>query len=224
MITHHPSAEMIAEYAAGSLPLSHSLCVAAHLEACPACRREFERLNQVGAALFSELAPEAMPALDHQALKSQILARLDLPASDQPAPVKASPRPLSAVPNALQQWIPKGYDALNWFRLTPAFKVVTLLKDKDGSQIALSRVKPGGKMGHHRHTGTELTVVLKGAFSDDKGLYKQGDFVQRDTKDRHRPIVTRDDECICLMVTAAPIQFTGRLSRWLNPLLRLQHG
>jgi putative transcriptional regulator len=223
MILHHPSTEMLAEYASGALPMSHNLCVATHLEHCPTCQHEYARLNQVGAALFDSLAADSgTPNPDEQALKDRIFQQLD-----SVAPVAVSAKPASTqngIPKALRQWIPENYDQLSWFRLTPAFRLVTLLKDRDGAQIALSRVKPGGRMGHHRHTGTELTVVLKGAFSDDSGLYKKGDFVVRDARHRHRPVVTRDAECICLMVTAAPIQFTGRLTRWLNPLLRWQHG
>ncbi len=226
MIHHHPSADILAEHAAGTLPVSHSLCVATHLENCASCRREFNRLSQVGAALFSTLNSESTDEADHQSLKNRIFDHLDqLPAKEVESKNETKSvvdRP--GIPKALRQWIPEGYDELNWFNLTPAFKVFTLLKDRDGTQIALSRVKPGGKMGHHSHTGREVTVVLKGAFSDENGLYKKGDFVVRDPQHKHRPIVTRDDECICLMVTEAPIQFTGTLTRWLNPLLRWQHG
>ena len=115
-------------------------------------------------------------------------------------------------------------DSLEWVRVSPSIKIATLCRDKDGSQVALSRVQPGGKMPHHAHTGDELTLVLEGSFSDVDGIYRKGDFILRNSGDRHKPVVTKDAECICLMVLDAPIQFTGFFTRWLNPILRHNHA
>ncbi|MBC6428684.1 MAG: cupin domain-containing protein [Cellvibrionales bacterium] len=128
------------------------------------------------------------------------------------------------VPRSLRQFIERGYDELRWQRLSPAIRVALLCRDKDGSQIALTRVKAGGKMPHHKHTGSEITVVLEGSFSDEDGIYHKGDILYRAAADRHRPVVTKDAECICLTVLDSPIQFTGFFARWLNPLLRRGYG
>lgn len=224
MIKHHPSAELLADFAAGSLQLSHALCIAAHLEHCDTCRRQTGQLQALGAQLLQALKPPV--GASTSALKSRVFERLDEAEADTPAPARQTSASADdyRVPRALDQFINGGYSDLSWVSISPAIKISTLLKDLDGSQIALSRVKPGGKMPHHRHTGDELTVVLEGAFSDETGLYRKGDFVSRDTRHKHKPIVTKDAECICLMVMDAPIQFTGFFSRLLNPLVRRSHS
>lgn len=60
-------------------------------------------------------------------------------------------------------------------------------------------------MPHHSHTGDQITVVLEGSFSDEDRIYRKGDFILRDSRDRHKPIVSPKCECICLMVLAGPI-------------------
>lgn len=225
MPCHHPSPELLADYAAGSMRSSHALCVAAHLEFCESCRQQMSRLSSLGAALFDALPPRAS-ANDGAGLKQRVLAALDATACATGAVNNARTQASAAqrVPRAIRQFVREGYDATAWTAFTPAVRLATLLNDRDGSQIMLSRVKPGGKMFHHRHTGEEFTVVLEGSFSDETGVYRQGDFVRRDRRHRHKPVVTKDAECICLMVLDAPIQFTGWLARLLNPLLRRQHG
>ncbi|MEM7258898.1 MAG: cupin domain-containing protein, partial [Pseudomonadota bacterium] len=68
-----------------------------------------------------------------------------------------------------------------------------------------------------------ITVVLCGSFSDQDGVYKAGDFIVRQPGETHRPMVTEDEECICLSVCDAPVKFTGVFTRLLNPLVAYQH-
>jgi len=247
MLNHHPSPEILTDYASGSLRLSHALCLAAHMEHCQSCRQQAERLSTLGAEIFSQQAPKVTAAQCGQ-LKERVFAMLDDTVPPQP---NNSSLPISSsaasggtgkvmdphaslqttasndeytVPKSLKQFIERSYKELEWVSVSPSIKIATLLKDKDGAQIALSRVKAGGKMPHHRHTGDELTVVLEGSFSDESGIFRKGDFISRDSRHKHKPMVTKDAECICLMVLDAPIEFTGWFTRWLNPLLRRNHA
>lgn len=226
MIKHHPTPEMLTDYASGSLRLSHALCVAAHIEQCEKCQRQVGQLESLGAQLFESQTPNVKQSND--TLKSKVFDLIEqLPSDNAITVAESRPNVCSdgyRVPRTLRQFINSHYGELQWAALSPSIKFTTLLKDKDGSQIALSRVKAGGKMPHHRHTGEELTVVLEGAFSDESGLYRKGDFVSRDNRHKHKPMVTKDAECICLMVLDAPIEFTGLLSRLLNPLVKRNHA
>lgn len=244
MIQHHPAPEILADYAAGSMRLSHALCVAAHLEYCTVCRKAVAALEAVGSHYFAELAevaPGSRQQLNEQLalepVKASLLDMLDdleqepinpaLAVTNNSAMDKAALKPTAIdyrIPASLGQFAVTGYDDLRWVSLSPSIKLAVLCRDRDGSQIALTRVKPGGKMPHHAHTGEEITVVLEGAFSDESGLYKQGDMISRNAADKHTPVVTKDAECICLTVLDSPIQFTGFFTRWLNPLLRRQHA
>ncbi|WP_111639058.1 ChrR family anti-sigma-E factor [Marinomonas shanghaiensis] len=226
MIHYHPSIEILTDYAAGSLPLAHSLCVSTHLEHCPECQQQIRKLEMLGSHLFDQVQTEHRQLSN---LKDSFFKNL----AQQPSPKekhKVSPQEDKAIrwddyaiPRSLRQFITKSYDDLTWTRLSPSFKIATLYNEEGGAQVALTRVKAGAHMPTHTHTGDEITLVLQGAFSDESGIYRQGDFINRDASHKHKPIVTKDAECICLTVLDAPIEFTGWLTRLLNPIIRRYH-
>lgn len=250
MINSHPSLELLTEYSSGSLRLSHALCVAAHIEQCDQCAQQVAKLSRIGAHLFDQQEITEHQK-SHQNTKEKLLAQLgeqptlshekevtavETCADDHNVSETATPATtLSSsglasgkssrykMLNSLKQFVTSDYDQLNWVSLSPSIKIATLCREGDGSQVAITRVKPGGKLPHHRHTGNELTTILEGSFSDEKGIYKKGDFIIHHSGHKHQPIVTKDAECLCLTVLDAPIQFTGFFTRWLNPLLRRQY-
>ena len=59
-VHHHPGNDLLLGYAAGSLAESWSLAIAAHLSHCPACRRDMEMAESVGAALLRDVSAERM--------------------------------------------------------------------------------------------------------------------------------------------------------------------
>lgn len=230
---HHPSTELLTSYAAGSLQLSQALCVASHIEMCPKCQQSYRRLQNLGAYMFGNLPPEAAPeqprqtkSQAHQHLRHKVFDKIRSANDENPratTPPAAKALVKSNVPRCLQQFIPDGFEKLQWKRLSPAIQQAHLCNDINGAQVALLKIKPGGTSGHHTHMGDEYTMVLKGAFSDETGIFQQGDFILRNSQHKHRPIATKDSECICLTVVEAPLQFTGLFTRWLNPLMRLTH-
>ena len=226
MINYHPSIEILTDYAAGSLPLVHSLCVSTHLERCPECQQQIRKLEMLGSHLFDQAKTESRQLSN---LKDSFFKNL----GEQPVQKSVDNQPTQEashsqwddynIPSSLRQFITKGYDDLTWLRLSPSFKIATLYNEEGGAQIALTRVKAGAHMPTHTHTGDEITLVLEGAFSDESGVYRQGDFIHRDASHKHKPIVTKDAECICLTVLDAPIEFTGWFTRFLNPIIRRYH-
>ena len=130
----------------------------------------------------------------------------------------------SPVPRCLQQFVDDGYDKLSWRRVSLDIQSVELCRDSNGARVELLKIRPGGSASTHTHLGDEYTVILEGSFSDESGLYREGDFLQRDQHDTHTPVATTDRECICLAVTEGPIQFTGMFSRMLNPFLRRDYA
>ena len=211
--SNHPADELLAAYSAGSLPLSQALCVAAHLEHCGVCVHELQQLNRIGSELMQQLEP-APPSAN---LRQSMLERLDSLTEDRPARSKDDD---SAVPRCLRQFVGGGYDKLRWKRVSSAIHSVELCRDSNGARVELLKIRPGGSASTHTHLGDEYTVILEGSFSDEKGVYRRGDFVVKDSSDRHTPVATKDRECICLAVTEGPVQLTGFFGRLLNPLIR----
>ncbi|MGO2512876.1 ChrR family anti-sigma-E factor [Marinomonas polaris] len=226
MINYHPSIEILTDYAAGSLPLAHSLCVSTHLERCHECQQQIRKLEMLGSHLFDQTKTDSRQLSN---LKDSFFEKINAQAEQERDSLKIEEEPAEidwdnyAIPKSLRQFIKKSYDDLNWMRLSPSFKIATLYNEDGGAQIALTRVKAGAHMPTHTHTGDEITLVLEGAFSDESGVYRQGDFINRDASHKHKPIVTKDAECICLTVLDAPIEFTGWLTRLLNPIIRRYH-
>lgn len=226
MIHYHPSIETLTDYAAGSLPLAHSLCVSTHVEYCQECQQQIRKLEMLGSHLFDQASTQSRQITP---LKDRFFKQLEEHTIEESDVEKHAQEPNSNhwsdynIPSSLRQFITKSYDDLTWLRLSPSFKIATLYNEDGGAQISLTRVKAGAHMPTHTHTGNEITLVLEGAFSDESGVYRQGDFINRDASHKHKPIVTKDAECICLTVLDAPIEFTGWFARLLNPIIRRYH-
>lgn len=220
MINHHPAPDLLAAFSAGSLHLSHALCVSTHVECCEECKSNLQRLNGMGALLFEEQPRQTVPAR----LKASIMEQLDQARDEQAVATDTDGDAGNlAIPRALRQFIPGSYDELNWQILSPSIRAATLCTDINGTRIEMLRIKPGGEVATHTHTGDEYTLILEGSFSDETGIFREGDFVVRDASHQHKPMATRDRECICLTVTDAPIRFTGFFGRLMNPFIRKRY-
>ncbi len=228
MIRHHPSSDRLTAFSAGSVPMSQALCISAHLEFCDQCRREVKRLNLIGSQLLHELQPAAVPA----DLKSRVLQQLTQQADTrqetalQPSPTTSKPGKTHqrAMPRCLQTLVPDGLDTIAWKRLSPSIFASKLCNDVNGGKVEMLKIKPGGQVASHNHTGEEITLVLEGSFSDDEGVYGPGDIIYRNREDKHhRPIASQDADCICLTAVEAPIQFTGFFAKLFNPFIRRSH-
>jgi putative transcriptional regulator len=216
MVEHHPAPELLAAFSAGSLPLSQALCVGVHAEYCSECQTNVQRLNNLGGQFFENLQPSPVS----EDFRNNVFSLLDEePAEEKPKPVITKTHS-DSIPRGLRQFIPDGYDALQWQRITSSIEATKLCTDSNGAKIEMLRIRPGGNIATHTHTGDEFTMVIEGGFSDETGIYLAGDFVFRDGSHKHRPMATKDARCICLTVTDAPIAFTGFFTRWLNPFLK----
>ncbi len=220
-INHHPSPELLLAYSAGSTTASQALCIATHLEYCEHCRKLHKRNNAIGGELIGTMGGSEI----HNTVKRKIFAQLDKsrPQETEPSKPTVDPQTKVRLPRALRKLIPNGINNLKWEMASTSAKSCRLAKTESGANIGLLRIKPGGSIAKHDHLGEEYTVILKGAFSDESGVYGPGDFLLRKPQEQHTPVATRDTECICLIMQEAPLQFTGWLFRLFNPWLRRQH-
>ncbi len=218
MAKHHPSLDILTEYAAGTLSLAQAACVSAHLNYCDACSRTVSQLHSVGATLFEGLDPE--PVGD--AVLDRVLARLDedAPLSYQrPAEARQD-----ATPALLRRLMAGDFSDLSWKKITDTLRTTQIKTGDPQFEFSLLHIRAGGEVPAHDHQGSEMTLVLQGGFSDDRGAYHPGDFIYRQADDVHTPRAFEDEDCICLAVLDAPLRFTSWKYRWMNPFLRLQAG
>ena len=223
-----PDIHWLTEYAAGNLPYSQALCVSAHLSFNSKSRDIVEKLDHVGALLFSEnsnnFSSESTNSDLSDSFKKETLESIFSSTADDDEYNHTKCNTLSHpnVPYCLQKLIPEGFDKLNWENVGRSMRISHLDTGDSEREVALHRISPGAKIANHDHRGQEITVVLKGSFSDEQGLYMPGDFIVKESGEKHKPIVSKDSECICLTVSDGPIKLTGFFARLLNPFLRFR--
>lgn len=229
-VKHHPSADMLLSYSAGTATATHALCIATHLEHCSSCRAAHQRNNAIGGRFVEELdsAGENTNRVSAE-VKNSLFAKLEgrKPAHQQAISANSAPEKTpaaKAIPRVLSKLIPKGFSSLKWQIISTSARSTVLFKDESGVNVSLLKLLPGGQVARHGHLGDEYTIVLTGSFSDESGVYQPGDFLCRSKDDCHTPVATKDAECICLVVQEAPLQFTNGIFRLLNPWLRRQHA
>ena len=71
---HHPSLEILGDYAAGGLPEPVALALAVHLSSCSVCRIAAQRLEVIGGVVLDDVPPAA---LDTEAALDRALSNLD---------------------------------------------------------------------------------------------------------------------------------------------------
>ena len=207
----HVPNELLVDYAAGSMPEPVALAVATHIWFCDLCRDRVAALEGIGGVLIDDLAAEE--GIDDDELDA-VMIRLD----EITPPDVTAPGP-GDVAGPLRSYVGPSMATLKWRHLGGALDEHRIDHGVHGYRTSLLRIKPGRKMPSHVHSGQEISVILSGSYSDNRGQYTAGDFVLEDQTHEHSPIAGSDEPCICLAVLDAPLKFTGRLSRILNPFV-----
>lgn len=214
-IEHHPNEETLVSYSAGSLPAALALVVGCHLQFCAACRRELGSLESLGGGLISAIEPQPLPS----DAREKMLAMLDSPSAisvSEAIPVK--PAAVPGMPELLRKLTGvDDYDALPWKTAAPGIRQLVLKTGEGNSRLL--RIAAGKKMPVHSHTGTELTLILRGGYSDALGNFNPGDVADLDDQVEHQPMAFADEDCICLAGLDAPIAFRSWLAKLVQPFV-----
>lgn len=209
-IMHHPSDATLGAFASGTLDEPRGLVVATHLSLCAHCRGAVRTFEHVGGALLENIEPTI---LSSDALE-RALAQLGEPAAATAAPhlPAASDLPAPLLQYPLGPW--------RWIGSRVQWRSVDLPSDHD-VRVFMLKAAPGTRLPRHRHTGTEWTCVLQGAFRHDLGRYGPGDFDEADETVEHNPVVEEGVACICLVALQGNIKLQSWLGRLVQPLIRL---
>mgnify|MGYP000302507745 CR=1 FL=1 len=136
-INHHADDATLMSYAAGALPESFSLVLAAHLEQCGRCRERLHDAEDVGATLLDGMArtPVAGDSLD------RLWAAIDAgEAAPEPAP---TPR-VKGLPAVLAPYLPGGLQGIRWRTVAPGIRQF-ILRDVESAHgtARLLSIAPG---------------------------------------------------------------------------------
>jgi len=144
------------------------------------------------------------------------MGRLD--AAPKPATPQARPaHDMSGLPACLA---PYALGRRRW--IGPGLEVrPILLPQAGGARLLLLKGAPGARLPQHSHSGEEFAAVLTGAFTHDGGRFGPGDFEEADESVEHRPVVTPDAACICLIAIEGRVRMSGVVGALLNPFVRI---
>lgn len=208
-IHHHLNDDTLMAYVAGSVSESMSFVIATHLSVCASCRAKVKDMEKLGGAVLEDESPLAMQsgALD------AVLMMLDEGFEDE-RPKPANDYKSSSLPMPLGRYVPGDLDDVKWKNMAPGIKSYTIPEVKAGNgALRLLKISPGVTIPEHSHSGSELTLVLKGSFSDEIGRFKAGDIADLDDDTDHQPISDGSEDCICLIVTEGPLKFKAVVPR-----------
>lgn len=212
-ISHHFDDATLIAYSSGTLNKGMALLVESHLEMCEHCMEQVQTSNRIGGDLLRQIEPVAMKSgsLD------QVLGMLD--DVDPEVPAVSRSRNVE-VPASLVEHIGEDLDALDWKTMGLGVQQYDLKLGGTGA-ARLLRIQPGVSVPHHTHTGSELTLILRGSYSDEIGRFQVGDVADLDDQLEHQPIVDTEHECICLIATDAPLKFSGLMGKLVQPFIGL---
>lgn len=211
-INHHLDEATLFSYVAGAMGQGLALVVASHLAICDSCRQRARELEAIGGALLENIA---LAAVSENTLKS-VLDRLDQGGTSEIA-VRPLPVSGSEVPAPLAGYVGDSLDDLSWKKLVPGIWMHDLPNQGKG-MTRLLRVAPGKAASPHSHRGSELTLLLRGSYSDEVGRFMPGDIADLDDQITHQPLVDSDHDCICLIATEYPLRYTTLFGKVTQPL------
>ena len=216
-VAHHPGEDLLWDYHRGALAAGVGLAVGTHLDLCAHCRSEMRLFDAIGGAMLEVIEPVEMSA----SALDLALARIERPEPEASRQIRIRPAFLAAIdlPPALNDAdIRDRYWAAPGVWMAP----VDVPDAPKGSKTYLMAVKAGMVMPEHTHRGREITVMLKGRYSDHKGSYGRGDFATCDDSDQHHsPAMDASEDCLCLVAQDAPIVPQSFLAWALQPFARI---
>ena len=201
---------LLARYVAGGLPAPVRVLVESHLAIKPASRAVVARLESLAGGALSDAEP--VDVANRQ-------GRLDA--------IFASPSPVTEVrqresgdilPQPLIDFIGFNVADVPWRNKLLGFREYSL-GQIDGCSASLFWLRPGRAIPDHTHEGSELFLVLDGAFNDQRGRYARGDISIADETVDHRPVAETDRPCIGFLVSDGDLRLTGPLHRRLADII-----
>ena len=203
-IKHHLTEELLMAYSAGTLPEAFNLVIATHVSMCDDCRAALAEYEALGGEVMMQGDPVELSEDSLAATLALIADGADLKKNEAPK--------TSDLPAPLIDYIGGGLEDVKWKRIGGGVSQM-VLKTSDAATVRLLRIPGGTAVPDHGHKGTELTLVLKGAFADEEDRFAAGDVEVANEDLTHTPIAEPGEDCICLAATDAPLEFKGLIPR-----------
>lgn len=221
-VKYHPGIPLLEQYVEGTLEADVALAVSAHIDLCPHCQQLCMDLSAEQGLLLEKSVPATETVIsDMDRMLAEIMAQPQLDGRSQtmpaPGPVQVQLKDKTfVVPRALARLVEQ---QTKWTQLGSI--ATTKLPAGDKRHVSLLYIDKDTAIPQHTHKGLEITLVLSGRIVDEQGSYGVGDILINTPDDTHTPRTLPDEDCLCLSVLSAPLQFNKGITRLLNPLQHL---
>ncbi|WP_299964837.1 ChrR family anti-sigma-E factor [uncultured Roseobacter sp.] len=213
-IKHHLNDAILMAYAAGTLPEAFNLLVASHLSLCDTCRAQAETFDALGGEIMEQMdAATPLPAGSFE----QTLALISGGPVETPHEARAA---CDVLPRPVRDYVGGDLSTIRWKPVGMGVKQAILPTSSDASARLLF-IPAGTAMPDHGHGGTEMTMVLQGAFQDADDRFARGDVEIAGSDLHHTPVADAGADCICLAVADAPLQFNRLMPKIAQRFLRI---
>lgn len=214
-IKHHLTEELLMGYAAGTLPEAFNLVVATHISMCDECRAALAEYEAVGGEVMLGGDPVDV-AEDALAATIALIEK-----SDAQRPIIApKPAVTGLFPAPLRDYVQGDLEAVKWRKIGGGVSQMILNTSKEAT-VRLLHIPAGTAVPDHGHHGTELTLVLQGAFVDETDRFAAGDIEVANEDLNHTPVAEAGVDCICLAATDAPLKFNSLMPRIAQRFVRI---
>lgn len=213
-VKHHPDIATLSAFAFGTLDKGRSFVVGAHIQSCKRCAQLVKRFEEAGGVLLEDLEPEALSAASGDILLGRVLSA---------GAETAEPESSVSRQETLQiRDVLSNFRDGPWRWIGPGVYVRPLSNAPRGeARLFLLKAAPGTSLPEHSHSGTELTLVLQGAFSHSAGHFEAGDLEEADDTVEHQPVVEEGADCICLVAMDGQLKLSGFFGRLMQPFVRI---
>jgi len=221
IIKHHLDDATLMSLSAGTLGEALTAVASTHISMCRQCRSRLRSMDMIGGIMLASAKPHTLER--PTATVAQLVAthaETGIHTSHQHTRVKTDKALSHDLPTPMSWIVGKDFADIPWKWIAPGVATHVLpLSDGATGDLRLLKVAPGKKLPEHGHGGGELTLVLKGAYRDEFGVFGPGDIADMDEDAEHQPIVEPDEDCICVVASEAPAKFKGPIARILQPLI-----
>ncbi len=220
-VNHHLDDATLMSLSAGTLGEALSIVAAAHVGICSLCRSKMRELDALGGVLLTATEQadlnEGTIAVWTDELSEETVRAAGGRGRDQNRHSHGA-RPDGELPGPLAKIIDQPLDQIKWKWLGPGVSAHVLkLSDSADGDVRLLKVAPNKRLPEHGHGGTELTMIISGAYRDQFGVFGPGDVADMDEDVEHQPVVEPGEPCICVVACEAPARFKGPIARLLQP-------
>ena len=208
-----PGEELYGAYAAGVLDPALKLLLETQ-----GCLREnlYKRLSQAdmvaGALLERERpAPMSFGAIDRALEAIDVLERDgDTQIAEAVQEAGQALDELIRLPEPLRDIALEAAGQEGWKFAGPGLRIMRLPMESS-AEAELLRIEPGFGAPMHSHKGSEYTLVVTGAFTDEIGNYKPGDISIAGPGVTHKPVADQGEVCFARAVREGDLEFKGLL-------------